>query len=149
MAAWSERSPLTSLALQAILFDIETGRELWSGCESPGAWGSNYQDIRWTGKEGLSNILVAGRGYGRPAVIYDGEGKVVDKLEIPQPYCGTYDSSSLGGVNRGVHYCYRADLCADSSDEVLVVGWKGVRIYANARALPLPTLYNCTVYRGM
>jgi hypothetical protein len=37
----------------------------------------------------------------------------------------------------------------DSRDEVIVVGWKGVRIYANARPLALPTLYNSTIYRGM
>jgi hypothetical protein len=37
----------------------------------------------------------------------------------------------------------------DSRDEVIVVGWKGVRIYANARPLALPTLYNTTLYRGM
>jgi hypothetical protein len=86
---------------------------------------------------------------GWPAVIYNGNGEIVEELEIPQAYCGTYDSGGLGGVNTGVHYCYRADVCGDSRDEVLVVGWKGVRIYANARSLAIPALYNTTIYRGM
>jgi hypothetical protein len=34
-------------------------------------------------------------------------------------------------------------------EEVIVVGWKGVRIYANARPLAIPTLYSTTLYRGM
>ena len=74
---------------------------------------------------------------------------IIDELEIPQAYCGTYDSGGMGGINTGVHYCYRADVFGDSRDEVIVVGWKGVRIYANARPLAIPTLYNSTLYRGM
>lgn len=131
------------------LFDLETGRELWSRRQPPGAWGANCQDIRWTGRDGLQDILVAGRGAGRPAVVYSGDGELVDAFEVPGHYCGAYDSGNLGGVNAGAHYAYRADLCGDSRDEVVVVGWKGLRIYANTRALQHPTQYNTTVYRGM
>jgi outer membrane protein assembly factor BamB len=131
------------------LFDLDTGRELWRRPQPSGAWGANCQEVRWTGRDGLLDILVAGRGAGCPVVIYDGNGEIVEELEIPSDYCGTYHAGALGGVNTGVHYCYRADLCGDSRDEIMVVGWKGVRIYANARALQLPTHYNTTIYRGM
>jgi len=131
-------------AADLYLFDIETGRDLWKRTQPRGAWGANCQDVRWTGADGLSEILVAGRGAGRPAVIYNGKGEIIEELEIPQAYCGTYE------VNTGVHCCYRADVFGDSRDEVIVVGWKGVRrIYANARPLAVPTLYNTTLYRGM
>ncbi len=131
------------------LFDLETGRELWRRQQPPGGWGANCQEIRWTGQDGLLDILVAGRGSGQPAVIYNGAGEIVDELEVPIAYCGTYDAGDLGGINTGVHYCYRADVYGDSRDEAILVGWKGVRIYANARALSIPTLYNTTLYRGM
>lgn len=131
------------------LFDIETGRQLWKRTQPAGAWSATCQDVRWTGANGLTDILVAGRGSGHPAVIYNGKGDIVEELDIPQNYCGTYDSGNAGGVNRGVHFCYRADVCGDSRDEVMVVGWKGIRIWANARALGIPTLYNATLYRGM
>ncbi len=136
-------------AADLYLFDLETGYELWKRTQPLGAWGANCQDVRWTGNEGLSEILVAGRGPGRPAVIYNGKGEIVEELEIPQAYCGTYDSGSAGGINTGVHSCYRADVFGDSRDEVIVVGWKGVRIYANSRPIAIPALYNTTLYRGM
>ena len=131
------------------LFDLETGRELWRRTQPPGAWCANCQELRWTGIDGLLDILVAGRGAGRPAVIYNGKGEIVAELEIPPAYCGTYDSGGAGGINTGAHYCYRADVYGDSRDEVIVVGWKGVRVYANADPSAIPTLYNTTLYRGM
>jgi hypothetical protein len=131
------------------LLDIETGRELWKRTQPRGAWGANCQDVRWTGTDGLSEILLARSAGGWPAVIYNGNGEIIEELEIPQAYCGTYDSGGMGGINTGVNYCYRADVFGDSREEVIVVGWKGVRIYANARPLALPTLYNTTLYRGM
>jgi hypothetical protein len=136
-------------AADLYLFDIETGRELWKRTQPLGAWGANCQDVRWTGTEGLSEILLARSAGGWPAVIYNGKGDIVEELEIPQAYCSTYDSGGMGGINTGVHYCYRADVFGDSRDEVIVVGWKGVRICANARPLAIPTLYNTTLYRGM
>ncbi len=48
------------------LFDVETGCEIWKRTQPPGAWGANCQEIRWTGRNGLLDILVAGRGPGRP-----------------------------------------------------------------------------------
>lgn len=131
------------------LFDVETGRQLWKRTQPPGAWGANCQEVRWTGNDGLVDILVGERGAGRPAVICNGRGDIVEELEVPQAYCGTYDSGGAGGINTGVHCCYRADVFGDSREEVMVVGWKGVRIYANARPMAIPTLYNTTLYRGM
>lgn len=139
----------TTGASTVYLFDLQTGEEIWRRQQPPGGWAANGQDIRWTGRPGLQDLIIAGRGPGQPAVIYDGEGNIVDELEIPDQYCGSYDAGELGGVNTGIHYCYRADVYGDSRDEVLVVGWKGVRIYANARALQAPTQYNATLYRGM
>lgn len=136
-------------AADLYLFDLATGRELWKRTQPLGAWAANGQDVRWTGADGLSDILVAGRGAGRPAVIYDGKGEIIEELEIPQAYCATSNSGTLGGTNAGVHYCYRADVFGDSRDEVAVVGWKGIRIYANPRPMAIPTLYNATLYRGM
>jgi outer membrane protein assembly factor BamB len=131
------------------LFDLETGREIWRQRQPPGAWAANCQEILWTGSDGLLDILVAGRGAGRPAVIYDGNGETVDELEVPPAYCGTYYSGKSSGLNTGVHCCYRADLCGDSRDEVIIVGWKGACLYANSRPLATPSLYNTTLYRGM
>lgn len=131
------------------LFDLETGRELWRREQPHGGWAANCLPVLWTGQNGLLDLLVAGRGPRRPAVIYDGEGKIVDELEVPAAYCDTYDSGRLGGVNAGIHYCYRADLFGDSRDEVIVAGAKGACIYANSGPLAIPTLYNATIYRGM
>jgi outer membrane protein assembly factor BamB len=122
------------------LFDLDTGREIWRRQEPPGGWGANCQDIRWTGRNDCQEILVAGRGAGRPAIIYDGTGEIVDELEVP---------AACLAVNYPNHYCYRADVWGDSRDEVFVVGWKGVRIYTNSRALQPATAYNTTLYRGM
>jgi outer membrane protein assembly factor BamB len=136
-------------AADLYLFDVDTGREIWKRTQPPGAWGANCQEICWTGRNGLLGILVAGRGPGRPVVVYNGKGEIVAEMEVPQAYCGTYDSGGAGGINTGVHYCYRADVYGDSRDEVIVVGWKGVRVYANAHPLAIPSLYNTTIYRGM
>jgi len=136
-------------AADLFLFDLEAGRELWRRRQPPGGWAANCQAIRWTGQDDRREILVAFRGPGQPDAIYDGSGAIVDELEVPLAFCGTYDSGTLGGVNTGAHYCYRADVYGDGREEVILVGWKGVRIYANARARQLPTHYNCTVYRGM
>jgi hypothetical protein len=94
-------------------------------------------------------IIVAGRGAGQPVAIYDGSGEIVAELEVPRAFCGTYDSGGMGGVNAGVHCCYRANVYGDSREEVIVAGWKGIRVYSNTKAWQLPTHYNSTVYRGM
>ena len=125
------------------LYDLEDGREYWHRPQPPGGWVAACLDIRWTGREGFGEILVYERGAGQPAAIYDGWGELLDTLEVPPQFCGRY------GNNPGIHIGYRADLWGDSRQEVVVAGWKGLRIYANARPLAIPTLYNNTLYHGM
>jgi len=132
------------------LFDLETGHEIWRRTQLPGGWCAACLDIRWLG-DGLQQILVYKRsglalGAGAPIAIYDGSGTVVDELDVttdmlednetPSGYPGDYNVS-------------RADVWGDNRDEALVYGRNGVRIYANRRALSIPTLYNNTLYNGM
>lgn len=125
------------------LYDLEDGREIWQRRQPPGGWVAAALDIRWTGNPELKEILVYERGAGQPVAIYDGWGEILDTLEVPPGICGVYNG------NPGIHLCYRADVWGDSREEVLVAGWKGLRLYANARPLALPTLYNNTLYHGM
>ncbi|MCC7261465.1 MAG: hypothetical protein IT369_02980 [Candidatus Latescibacteria bacterium] len=125
------------------LYDLEDGREIWQRRQPPGGWVAAALDIRWTGNPDLKEILVYERGAGQPVAIYDGWGEIVDTLEVPPEICGVYHG------NPGIHICYRADVWGDSREEVLVAGWKGLRLYANARPLAIPTLYNNTLYHGM
>jgi len=129
------------------LFDLETGREIWRRRQPQGGWVAACLDIRWTGLADRKEILVYGRGAGQPVAIYDGHGDIVDELEVPSSICSTYDSGE--GVTPGIHVCYRADVWGDSREELILAGWKGLRIYANGRPLSIPTLYNNTLYHGM
>ena len=47
--------------------------------------------------------------------------------------------------------CYgmAADIYGDSREEILLFGSRGFSIYANARPLEQPALYNMTLYPGM
>jgi hypothetical protein len=47
--------------------------------------------------------------------------------------------------------CYgmAADVWGDSREEVILFGSRGCSIYANARPLAQPSLYNMTLYPGM
>ena len=128
------------------LYDVETGREIWRRMQPPGAWGAACVDIRWTGRPGLQEMLVYMRGVGQPVAVYDGYGDIVDEMDVPPYLCADYDSGE--GVTP-CHYCTRADIYGDSREEVILFGWKGARIYANARPLAIPTLYNNTLYPGM
>ena len=102
--------------------------------------------LRWTGKADLEEMMVYMRGDGYPVAIYDGDGAIVDEMEVPPSICGDYDSGE--GVTP-CHYCSHADVYGDSREEVILCGWKGARIYSNARSLSIPTLYNNTQYPGM
>jgi hypothetical protein len=125
------------------LFDLETGEEIWKRAQPKGGWIAGCREVRWLGLNGLQEIIVPGRGAGNPAAIFDGEGEIVDELYVPPEICGEYQG------NPGIHSAFRADLWGDSREEVIIAGWKGLRIYANARPLAIPTLYNYTGYAGM
>ena len=125
------------------LYDLDTGEEIWRKAQPKGGWIAAAMDIRWRGVDNLKDILVYERGEGQPAAIYDGNGEIIDELPVPPEMCAVYHG------NPGIHLCYRADVYGDSREEVVMAGWKGVRIYANARALDIAALYNSTGYHGM
>ena len=129
------------------LYDLATGQEIWRRRQPPGGWIAAALGIRWNSLDDNQEILVYERGAGQPVAIYDGQGRIVDEMEVPEAICSTYQSGE--GANAGVHLCYRADVWGDSREEVILAGWKGLRIYANARPLAIPTLYNNTAYHGM
>jgi hypothetical protein len=125
------------------LYDLETGEEIWRRAQPKGGWVAACMDIRWRGLGGLQEMLIYQRGLGQPVAVYDGDGEIVDELPVPPEICSVYNG------NPGMHMAYRADVWGDGRDEVMVVGWKGLRIYANARPLAIPTLYNYSDYHGM
>jgi len=95
-------------------------------------WGAEtvrVGDLDGYGAPDLKEILVYERGAGQAMAIYDGWGEMLDTLEVPPEICGVYHG------NPGIHIAYRADVWGDSREEVLVAGWKGLRIYANRRRL--------------
>jgi hypothetical protein len=125
------------------LYDLEDGREIWSRRQPPGGWVAACLPIRWTGRDDRQEMMVYERGAGQPVAIYDGDGAIVDEMPVPPEICSVYNG------NPGIHICYHADVWGDSRDEVILAGWKGLRIYANARPPAIPTLYNNTLYHGM
>lgn len=129
------------------LYDVETGREIWRRRQPAGGWGAACCDIRWSGNADLKEVLVYARGVGQPVAIYDGDGTIMDEMEAPPSICSTYLSGD--GATSGIHICGRAAVWGDSREEVILAGWRGLRIYANARPLAIPTLYNNTFYPGM
>jgi len=88
-------------------------------------------------------VFVYGRGAGRPAVIYDGEGEIVETF--PMAY-----APDLSPADRpDAFYAFAADVWGDSRDEAILFNGRGLCIYANARPAAIPTLYNETLYPGM
>jgi len=133
------------------LFDVETGAEFWRREQLPGGWCAACIEIRWHAANDLLDIVVYNRGVldrdvGSPIAIYDGEGSIVDEIEVP---AAILDNEQNVTRYPGAYFCGRADLWGDSRDEVIVSGRNGVRIYANSRPLAIPTLYNSTTYNGM
>jgi outer membrane protein assembly factor BamB len=129
------------------LFDLQTGQEIWRRAQPAGGWGAACTKIRWTGQADREDMLVYMRGVDQPIAVYDGDGTLVDEAAVPPEICSQYDSGE--GITPSQHYCSRADVYGDSREEIILTGWKGARIYANARPLAIPTLYNNTYYPGM
>jgi hypothetical protein len=123
------------------LYDLD-GRELWRRVQPEGGWAAVVVEIDWFGAGAPQAALVYGRGPGQPAAIYDGEGNIVDTvaMQYTQPYHSPEEA---------YYYCTRADVWGDGREEVIFFGSRGACIYANARPLALPTLYNNTLYPGM
>ena len=87
--------------------------------------------------------LLGGKAGCWPARIYNGQGEVVDLLPL--------QVAPLPGERDFYSDCYglAADVWGDSREEVILFGSRGCCIYANARPLEQPSLYNTTLYPGM
>jgi len=128
----------------AILYLYDSsGKEIWRRQQEKGDWAIAPLAIRWWGLDAPQGIMVYGRGPGRPPVIYDGNGRVVD--ELPMQYVPTRTEAD----RRADFYGLVADVWGDSREEVILFGSRGACIYANARLAPVPTQYNETLYPGM
>jgi len=124
------------------LYDLN-GRELWRRGQPEGGWAAAIVPIDWHGGGRPRCALAYSRGPGQPAAVYDGDGNIVDTFEMQ---C-TPDRTPQ---DRQAHYYgTRADVWGDSRDEVILFGSRGACIWANARPLAPPTLYNNTLYPGM
>jgi hypothetical protein len=124
------------------LYDLN-GREVWRRQQEKGDWAIAPLAIRWMGIDSPRSILVYGRAPGRPAVIYDGNGQVVDELPMQ------LTPERTEADRRAEFYALVADVWGDSREEVILFGSRGACIYANARLAPIETLYNETLYPGM
>jgi hypothetical protein len=87
--------------------------------------------------------LVYGHGAGRPAVIYDGDGRIVETFPM------AYAPGVAPADRPDAFYALVADVWGDARDEVILFNGRGLCIYANARPAAIPTLYNETLYPGM
>ena len=76
-------------------------------------------------------------------MIYDGNGEIVEELPMQ------YTPSRTAADRRADFYALVADVWGDSREEVILFGSRGACIYANARPLAIPSLYNETLYPGM
>jgi hypothetical protein len=119
------------------------GREIWKRVQPEGSWAAAIVPIDWTGGGAPQGVLIYNRGSDWPAVIYDGEGNVVDQFRMEVPPARSEED------RRTQFYCTRADVWGDSREEVLFFGGRGACIWSNARPLALPTLYNNNLYPGM
>jgi hypothetical protein len=119
------------------------GNEIWRRQQEQGAWAVAPVPVNWFGGNAPQGVLVYGRGPGRPAVIYNGSGEIVDTL--PMQYLPYRDEAD----RHADFYGLVADVWGDSREEVILFGSRGACIYANARLLDIPTLYNETLYPGM
>jgi rhamnogalacturonan endolyase len=128
------------------LYDLE-GRELWHRQMEKGEWCIGTRLIHWLEPGKRDCVLVYGfsvekQGPPKPARIYDGQGQILDTLPL--------QVAPLPGETDFFPDCYgmAADLWGDSREEVLLFGARGFCVYANARPLERPSLYNMTLYPG-
>lgn len=124
------------------LYDLD-GKEIWQRQMPKGAWAIAPVPVNWFGGGAPMSVMLYGNGAGRPAVIYDGAGEVVDTLPM------AFTDSRTENDRKTDFYGLAADVWGDSRDEILLFGSRGACIYANARLLENPTQYNETFYPGM
>jgi hypothetical protein len=124
------------------MYDLD-GKEIWRCQQEKGAWAIAIVPVNWFGAGRPLGVMTYGQGKGRPAVIYDGAGNVVDTL--PMAFTASRDEKD----RQGDIYGLAADVWGDSRDEVILFGARGACIYANARPAEIFTQYNETLYPGM
>ncbi|HUT32310.1 MAG TPA: hypothetical protein VNE39_02415 [Planctomycetota bacterium] len=125
------------------LFDLD-GKRLWKKVLPPGSWAIAIEEIDWSGAGQPREILAYGfRSVREYAAVYDGAGNVVDTLAVP------FKAPGVKVSGKEACYSLRANVWGDSRHEVILYGAAGICIYANARPLAEPTLYNETLYTGM
>ena len=125
-----------------ICYDID-GNEIWRREQPDGSWNAAIVGLDWLGGNSFQSVLVYSRGPENPAVIYDGEGEVIDVFRME------YTADRTEEDRQSHFYVTRADLWGDSRDEVVFFGSRGACIYSNSRPLNIPTLYNNNLYQGM
>lgn len=130
------------------LFDMG-GREIWRRVQPEGSWGTAITSINWFGPDSPQGILVYSRGYGEPAAVYDGSGEVADTLALRPAPLQTEPDWITKTYGPAGYYGLAANVWGDSRDEAILSGILGFYIYANARPLGVPTLYNATFYTGL
>lgn len=124
------------------LYDLD-GNEIWKRQQPAGAWAIATVPVNWFGPGAPMGFMVYGHGPGRPAVICDGMGEVIETLPM------AYTPDRTEDDRKSNFYGLAADVWGDARDEVILFGAKGACIYANARLIEIPTLYNETLYPGM
>ena len=124
------------------MYDLD-GKEIWHRQQPKGAWAIATVPVNWFGGGAPLGVMVYGHGPGRPAVVYDGAGEIVDTLPM------AYAPSRTEKDRQSDFYGLAADVWGDSRDEVILFGSRGACIYANSRVLEIPTQYNETFYPGM
>lgn len=133
------------------LYDLD-GKEIWKREQPVGSCFAACVALDWSGYGEAREVLVYNRGGTgesqppapiQPAAIYDGWGNVVDAVSPAYP-AGRPEADLKAQV-----YALAADVWGDHRDEVLFFGPCGASIWANARPLAIPKLYNQTYYPGM
>jgi hypothetical protein len=129
------------------LYDLE-GRQLWKRQMDKGEWCIATRLIQWLGPGKPDCVLVYGfsverQGPAKAARIYDGQGEILDEFPL--------QVAALPGETDFWSDCYgmAADVWGDAREEVILFGSRGFCVYANARPLEKPSLYNMTLYPGM
>ena len=130
-----------------LLYDLN-GVELWRRQMDKGEWCIATRLLQWNGPGQPDCVLVYGysverQGPPKDVRVYDGRGEVIERLPL--------QVSALPGETDFYSDCYgmAADVWGDCRDEVILFGSRGFCVYANARPLAQPRLYNMTLYPGM
>ncbi|HSW45683.1 MAG TPA: hypothetical protein VLM89_08935 [Phycisphaerae bacterium] len=124
------------------LYDLQ-GRELWRRRQAPGDWAIATVAADWFGPGSPQAILVYGQAPGRPAALYDGDGRIIETFAMQ---C-TPDRSEADC--KAPFYAYVANVWGDCRDEIILSSPRGLCIHANPRPLAIETLFNETLYPGM